>query len=122
MHPQTILAKTSKGVLDIRNKNVKLPRDQTTIFLAIDGKSTLADLAEKLRVPAKQLEPLFEKLVAEGYIKVFSVPAEQTARTAAPVIEEGFDLDFTSPEVVAQLRTILARQPEAIPPGGSPKR
>jgi hypothetical protein len=39
MHPQTVYAKTSKGVLEIKNKTVKLDRNAGGIFLSVDGKS-----------------------------------------------------------------------------------
>ena len=47
MHPQTVYAKTSKGVLEIKNKAVKLDRDSGNIFLSVDGKSTVAELGSK---------------------------------------------------------------------------
>ena len=55
MHPQTIFTKTAKGVLEIKNKTVKLPRDVGLAFLSIDGKSTFAELAQKSSIPENKL-------------------------------------------------------------------
>ena len=44
MHPLTVFTKTSKGVLEVRNKTIKLSRDLNQIFLLVDGKSTVADM------------------------------------------------------------------------------
>ena len=54
MHPQTVYAKTSKGVLEIKNKTVKLDRNAGGIFLSVDGKSTVAELV----VPLTSIEML----------------------------------------------------------------
>ena len=45
--PKTIYSKTPKGVLEIKNKISKLPRDAGMVFLAVDGKSTAANLLRK---------------------------------------------------------------------------
>ncbi len=76
MHPQTIFTKTAKGVLEVKNKTVKLPRDLGLAFLAIDGKSTLAELVQKSRMPEDKFSEAVDKLIADGYIKIFSSPAE----------------------------------------------
>ena len=74
MHPQTVFTKTSKGVLEVRNKTIKLPRELNVVFLAIDGKSTFSDLVSKSGIPANKLEEGVNKLIADGYIRVFSSP------------------------------------------------
>ena len=57
MHPQTIYTKTSKGLLEIRNKTVKLSRDLNRLFLLVDGKVTrFRDYSDK----AVRLAPVFE--------------------------------------------------------------
>src|SRR5215831_2455244 len=115
MHPQTVFAKTAKGVLEIKNKTIKLPREVGLVFLSIDGKSTVADLAQKSGLPAPKLDEALDKLVADGYIKVFAAPsagavvsiAKAAPPPAPPPHEQdlGDDLDFTSPEAVARLNT-----------------
>ena len=104
MHPQTIFTKTAKGVLEIKNKTVKLPRDLGLVFLSVDGKSTLAELAQKSGMPENKLGEALDKLIAGGYIKVFLTSAQTVTQRAAPQ-EGGLDLDFTSPEAMATLNT-----------------
>jgi len=112
MHPQTVFAKTAKGILEIKNKTIKLSRDFGLVFLSVDGKSTVADLAQKSGMPAPKLEEALDKLVSDGYIKIFTSPAvpaaAPTTRAAAapapaPAQDIGDDLDFTSPQAVAKL-------------------
>src|SRR5215831_681125 len=111
MHPQTVFAKTAKGVLEIKNKTIKLPREVGLVFLSVDGKSTVADLAQKSGLPAPRLDEALDKLVSDGYIKIFAapgggaaVPAAKAAPPPPPQEQDlGDDLDFTSPEAVARL-------------------
>src|SRR5262245_10329572 len=107
MHPQTVFAKTAKGVLEIKNKTIKLPRELGVVFLSVDGKSTVADLAQKSGLPDPKLQEALDKLVADGYIKIFSAPAGAAPAPAAPQAafavppaaqDIGDDLDFTSPQ------------------------
>src|ERR1700710_714924 len=101
MHPQTIFTKTAKGVLEVKNKTIRLPRELGLVFLAVDGKTKVADLSAKSGLDQAQIEPALEKLVTEGYIKVFSdAPAPGSAAGT-----EDLDLDFTSPAKVALLNT-----------------
>ena len=120
MHPQTVFTKTSKGVLEVKNKTIKLPRELSVVFLAVDGKSTFSDLVSKSGIPANKLEEGVNKLIADGYIRVFSSPvrtkdvptqpkmvlAAMTANAPPPppgARDEGEDLDFTSPSAMAKL-------------------
>src|SRR5262249_5125427 len=111
MHPQTVFAKTARGVLEIKNKTIKLPREVGLVFLSVDGKSAVADLAQKSGLPTPKLDEALDKLVADGYIKIFSAPGAATlvpvAKAAPPPPPQaqdlGDDLDFTSPEAVAKL-------------------
>ena len=79
MHPQTVYAKTSKGVLEIKNKAVKLDRDSGNVFLSVDGKSTVAELVAKDKLEIKAVESILNELTKSGFIKVFSTPAERPA-------------------------------------------
>jgi hypothetical protein len=107
MHPKTVYTKTSKGVLEVKNKTIKLPRDLGLVFLSVDGKSTIADLVQKAGMPQNKLQQALDQLVADGYIKVFSSPG--AASTAAPAAragagqDQGDELDFTSPEAMTKL-------------------
>ena len=98
MNPKTIYTKTSKGVLEVKNKTSKLPRDVGLVFLAVDGKSTFADLLAKSGIGEKKLTEVLDKLTADGFVRVFT-PASQ-ASGAQPGAD---DLDFTSPAAVSRL-------------------
>src|SRR5262245_44928311 len=83
MHPQTVFAKTAQGVLAIQNQTIKLPREVGLVFLSVDGKSTVADLLQKSGLPGPKLDEALDKLVADGYIKIFTSPAAPAAAPAA---------------------------------------
>ena len=70
MHPKTVFTKTSKGVLEVKNKTIKLPRDLGMVFVAVDGKSTFSDLVSKSGISAKKLEEAVERLVADGLHRI----------------------------------------------------
>ncbi len=108
--PKTIYSKTPKGVLEIKNKTSKLPRDAGMVFVAVDGKSTAANLLRKSGVEERKLHEILEKLTADGFIRVFSAPDTAKPATAAttlagPIPGPGAedDLDFTSPAAMSKL-------------------
>jgi len=110
IHPKTIYSKTPKGVLEIKNKTSKLPREAGMVFLAVDGKSTAADLQKKSGMEEKKLHDTLEKLAADGFIRIFTVPEPPRGTSAAtvavgsvpgPGVED--DLDFTSPTAMSKL-------------------
>ena len=92
MHPQTIFAKTSKGVLEIKSKTIRLPRNLGLVFLAVDGRSPLSQLAQTTGLDQSSLTQALHKLVDDGYIRVFYEPPD--AGQPAPASAD-FDLDFT---------------------------
>lgn len=100
MHPQTIFTKIAESAAEVENKTVKLPRDLARVFQSVDNKSTVADLAKKSELDEKALYAALEKLIAGGYIKVFSALPE----AAAPAAQEE-KLDFTSPQAMAKLNS-----------------
>src|SRR5262245_44647862 len=103
MHPKTIFAKTPKGILEVKNKTISLPRDLGLLFLAVDGKSPVADLPQKLRMDEASLAQGLDKLVADGYIWASYQPLEAGRPEAQSAAD--LDLDFTSPVAVAQLES-----------------
>lgn len=107
MQSNTVYTKTAKGILEIKNKTVRLPRDVGLVFLSIDGKATVADLAAKSGMPPPKLNQALEKLLADGYIKTVG-----SASSAATDVEE-LDLDFTSPEALAKLNVDAATRARA---------
>ena len=38
---QTVYTKTAKGILEIRNKSIKLAKELNAVFLAVDGRATV---------------------------------------------------------------------------------
>jgi hypothetical protein len=110
IHPKTIYSKTPKGVLEIKNKTSKLPREAGMVFLAVDGKSTAADLVKKSGMEEKRLHQTLEKLEADGFIRVFTAPEPPKGTSAATVAAGSIpgpgtedDLDFTSPTAMSKL-------------------
>ncbi len=104
MSNNTVYTKTAKGVLEVKNKTVRLPRDLGLLFLAIDGKSTIADLVQKTGVPEDKLILALNKMVANGHLKaVDSAPSAPTAANKPAADTEELDLDFTSPVTAAKL-------------------
>src|SRR6185503_16571850 len=106
MHPKTIFTKTAKGVLEVKNKTIRLPRDLGLVFLAVDSKSTLAELPQKAGISEATLTAAIEKLVNDGYVRVLSEPSSAGAAPA----DLDLDLDFTSPAKVAELNTEVAQR------------
>jgi hypothetical protein len=110
IHPKTIYSKTPKGVLEVKNKTSKLPREAGMVFLAVDGKSTAADLLKKSGMDEKRLHQTLEKLAADGFIRVFTAPEPPKGTSAATVAAGSIpgpgaedDLDFTSPTAMSKL-------------------
>ena len=92
MHPKTIFTKSSKGVHEIINRTIRLPRDLGLLFLAVDGRCTVSELSQKAGMNESSLVQALYKLVADGYIRVFYEPPE--AGQSLPVSAD-IDLDFT---------------------------
>lgn len=69
MRPETIYTKTAKGVLEVKNKTIRLTRELGMVFLAVDGKARVADLGNKSGVPDAVIAAALKKLIADGYVK-----------------------------------------------------
>ena len=63
--PETVFAKTDKGIEEIRSRTVKLPRDAGLVFLSIDGKASAAELLPRSGMAAPQFYRTLEMLEAE---------------------------------------------------------
>ena len=106
MHPQTIFTKTSKGVLEVKNKTIRLSSELGSVFVAVDGKSPFSALQGKTELDENTLQESVEKLLADGYIKIFFQPIVERKSVELEPIPVGTlieDLDFTSPAKVAEL-------------------
>jgi DNA-binding MarR family transcriptional regulator len=92
MHPQIIFTKTSKGLQEVINRTIRLPQDLGLLFLAVDGRCTVSGLSQKAGMDESSLVQALDKLVADGYIRLFYEPPE--AGQSVPVSGD-VDLDFT---------------------------
>jgi hypothetical protein len=92
MHPQTVCAKTLKGIQEVENRNIRLSRDLGLLFLAVDGRRPVFELLKKTGMDETSLAFALARLLAEGYIKVIyqPPPVDQDATAYADL-----DLDFT---------------------------
>jgi hypothetical protein len=100
MHSQTIFTKTPKGVQELENRTLRLPRDLGLVFLAVDCRRSVAELMQKVEINESSLVKALDRLVADGYIKVFYEPPEADQASSA---SDDFDLDFTTPAGAALL-------------------
>ena len=107
IHPKTIYSKTPKGVLEIKNRTAKLEKVANQVLVAIDGKSTVADLRKKADIEPKAFDETLEKLTTDGFVRVFFTPPEvqQAAAQAAAVASAEDAFDFTTPEAMTKLNT-----------------
>jgi len=94
MDNKTIYSKTGKGVLEIKNKAGKLPKDLIKVLTLIDGKSTVADLMAKSKLSDADTSKALGDLTAGGYIKEFANTSTGVKSGGAGSYVD--DLDFTS--------------------------
>jgi len=90
MDPKTILSKTSKGVFEVNNKSIRLPRKYGLVFLAVDGRSPVSDLGKKTGMDDSSLLQVLHRLMADGYVKIFYEPRDEELSYTDR------DLDFTT--------------------------
>jgi hypothetical protein len=106
MDNRTIFSKTGRGSLEITNKSIKLAAEERQALILVDGKSTLAELEEKLsKVAPPRLRAIFDKLLELDLIRVFvtkggpdsisPMPGGVVAGIGVQEITED-DLDFTA--------------------------
>jgi len=137
MNPSAVYSKSGKGVQEAAGKTSLLQRGDRAVLAAIDGRATLADVAQKV---GKSFDAAFQTLVAQldknGFIREVSAgaavaapavkpaggapsrpaPAKPAAK-AAPAGEQSFgDLDFSSLGVA---KPASASKPAAAAPSPS---
>jgi len=105
MRPDTVYTKTSKGVLEVKDRTIRLPRELGIVFLAVDGKRTVIELLQRTEFDQANLDDALGKLVASGYVKVTSAPSRQAT--------DELDLDFTSPGMISKLNTEAEKRTRA---------
>jgi hypothetical protein len=124
MSPNAIYSKSGKGVQEASGKTSQLSRADRAVLSAIDGKMTLAEVADKVGKPFDgKFEELIGKLDKDGFVRQVSAgaPVPTTPRPAAakpaPAAPKalGEDLDFT-----IAIPTAKAAPPKAPPPPPAP--
>src|SRR3954471_1637980 len=81
MNPTAIYSKSGKGVQEAAGKTSLLQRPDRAVLSAIDGRATLADVAQKVGKPFDAaFESLITKLDKDGFVREVSAGAA----TAAP--------------------------------------
>ena len=104
MNASAIYSKSGKGVQEAAGKTSHLSRPDRAVLSAIDGRATLAEVAQKV---GKPFDPAFEKLVEQldkgGFIREVSAgapgPAPKLAAAPKPApksLDPASDLDFTA--------------------------
>src|ERR1700674_695192 len=100
MDRTTVFSKTGKGLLEIKSKSNRLPKDQFRVLNLVDGKATLQDLTEKSRITEVELRKTLAQLSDGAYVKEFVNPAAAGNYGGAPLAPaaasayEVDDLDF----------------------------
>ena len=106
MNPSAIYSKSGKGVQEASGKTNHLSRPDRAVLSAIDGRATLAEVAQKV---GKTFDAAFEKLVGEldkaGFVREVSpgtpagkggAAAPAAGKPAAKSLDPVSDLDFTA--------------------------
>jgi hypothetical protein len=110
MKPSAIYSKSGKGVQEASGKTSLLKRADRTVLSAIDGRATLAEVAQKV---GKTFDAAFEQIIAqldkEGFVReVAAVTSSSQSRPAMPAVKPAAkapaakassgadDLDFTT--------------------------
>ena len=128
MNPSAIYSKSGKGVQEAAGKTSHLSRPDRAVLSAIDGRTTLAEVAEKV---GKTFDADFARLIATldkgGFIREVSAgtagpaprPGARPAPKPAPTVpmDEASDLDFTTALSMPKGR---ATPPPQAPPRATP--
>src|SRR5438552_3012778 len=124
MRPNAIYSKSGKGVQEASGKTSLLKREHRVVLAAIDGRATLADVAQK---SGNEYDAEFQRLIIQldkdGFIREVSSgtaasPAVAAARPAGK-LDTAIDLDFSS--LASSQKANTAPQPTRPPPPPAPK-
>jgi hypothetical protein len=132
MNASAIYSKSGKGVQEASGKTSVLSRTDRAVLSAIDGRATLADVAQKV---GKTYDPAFEKLIETldkgGFIRAVSAgtpgaaprpaagakPAAASGKPATAPMDVASDLDFTA---ALSMPKGKATPPPQAPPRAAP--
>ncbi len=93
MDLNTVFTKTAKGVTQVNQRTQSLARELSRVLKAIDGKSTVEEIAKRAEVTVQIAQKSLSQLQREGYTKIFEV------RIEVPLTDFGGDDDFDFTEV-----------------------
>jgi hypothetical protein len=119
MRPNAIYSKSGKGVQEASGKTSLLKREHRAVLAAIDGRATLADVAQK---SGNEYDVDFQRLIIQldkdGFIREVSSgaaagPAAAAAKPAGK-LDTAIDLDFSS--LASSQKANTAPQPTRPPP------
>src|SRR6266850_3752764 len=119
MRPNAIYSKSGKGVQEASGKTTLLKREHRVVLAAIDGRATLADVAQK---SGNEYDAEFQRLIVQldkdGFIREVSSgagagPAAGAAKPAGKP-DTAIDLDFSS--LASSQKANTAPQPTRPPP------
>src|SRR2546426_981635 len=124
MRPNAIYSKSGKGVQEASGKTSLLKREHRVVLAAIDGRATLADVAQK---SGNEYDADFQRLIIQldkdGFIREVSsgAAAGRAAAAAKPAgkLDTAIDLDFSS--LASSQKANTAPQPTAPPPPPAPR-
>src|SRR5436189_294843 len=124
MRPNAIYSKSGKGVQEASGKTSLLKREHRTVLAAVDGRATLADVAQK---SGNEYDAEFQRLIVQldkdGFIREVSSgaaagPAAAGAKPAGK-LDTAIDLDFSS--LASSQKANTAPQPTRPPPPPAPR-
>ena len=124
MRPNAIYSKSGKGVQEASGKTSLLKREHRAVLAAIDGRATLADVAQK---SGNEYDSDFQRLIIQldrdGFIREVSsgaaaAPAAGAAKPAGK-LDTAIDLDFSS--LASSQKANTAPQPTRPPPPPAPR-
>src|SRR2546422_1014783 len=124
MRPNAIYSKSGKGVQEASGKTSLLKREHRVVLAAIDGRATLADVAQK---SGNEYDAEFQRLIIQldkdGFIREVSsgAAADPAAAAAKPAgkLDTAIDLDFSS--LASSQKANTAPQPTRPPPPPAPR-
>ncbi len=131
MNASAIYSKSGKGVQEASGKTSQLARSDRAVLAAIDGRATLADVAQKV---GKSFDAAFEKLIETldkgGFIREVSPgtaakaggagakPAASPGKPASAPMDVASDLDFTT--ALSIPKSARPAPPPQAPPNATP--
>src|SRR5688572_24964853 len=95
MDRSTVFTKTAKGITQVNQKSASLSKDLMKVLKVIDGKSNLGQIMEKVEMDKGPTEIAINKLLKDGFARIFETRKEEADPFATETKED--DFDFTAP-------------------------